>query len=536
MTGILPFAGLALEVLNSLRIGIERISRQSMLFGVAILVVAFLDVWWISGDLFHHGIDEGIYLEGGRRVASSESPYVDFFALTGPLTFWIEGTLARLGGVNVTLMRLPVALDLAFLVWAVYWLALQFERAFFSAGLALMFLVYETKVTQLVVNHRWDSAALGTAAVLFAVSADRTGGRKMWMLSGCLAAAAAWATPTVLLVAVPLLLWSGRRGIGGVLSFLGGGAVVTLLAAGYLESRHALGPMIESMRWTSVNYAGANSVPYGFLGFAPSMPSNDRGLAERVATLAWSGWNALPAVLPPVAILGWAWRLWRRKDSGEQPRLILLLAATVAMVLSAWPRWSSMQLLFVDGLPFTLCGILFHRSLSARWRPGLYAGLILLTAGLGVQKAAAPLNYWSFSTRAGTMRGVMDDAGFLDPFERQIHTGDTLFVFPYHPVLYPLLNARNPTRYSFLQPGMMTAEDERKALTELAASQPHWVILGDFSREVVLSIWPGSDPARIPMEAMHDYLLTHYRETARVRETWGPLILMERIETPLPLP
>ena len=379
-----------------MRIGINLNYSRRFLVGILVFGAAFLYVLWISGGLFHHGIDEGIYLEGGRRVASGESPYRDFFVFTGPLTFWIEGALARLAGVNIAFMRLPVALDLAFLTWAVFWLALRVEEVFFSASLAMAFLVYETKISQLVVNHRWDSAALAMAAVVAALSVDRKSIRKVWVLSGCLAACAGWATPPVALVAVPLLLWSGRRGIGGVLSFLGGGAAVTLMAAGYLESRHALGPMIESMRWAAANYAGSNRVAYGFLNLAPRLPLKDHGLAERAAALAWSGWNVLPAILPLAAVAGWTWRLLRHKDSSQRPQIIGLLAAMIAMVLSAWPRWSSIQLLFVDALPFTLCGILLHRSLDARWQPGLYTGIILLTAGLGLYKAAVPLNYWSF--------------------------------------------------------------------------------------------------------------------------------------------
>ena len=516
----------------------NRIERSRFYLGIGVFAFALVYVAWLSGDSFRHGIDEGIYIEGGRRVASGESPYRDFFVLTGPLTFWVEGILARWGGVNILLMRLPVAVDLGFLTWAVYWLGLQFEGAAFSTGLAFVFLTFASKPAQMVVNHRWDSAALATAAILMAFAAGRQGSRRLWILSGALAAAAAWATPSVVWIAVPLLVWSVWRGIRGLLGFLVGGISVTLAAAAYLASRHAFGPMMESMRWTAANYAEANRVPYGFLGFASAAAPAGSGLVEKLIAFAWSGWNVLPAILPLIAVAGWSWFLMRRRmardGSNNPPALpgVFLLAAVAALVLSTWPRWSATQLLFTCAIPFALCGLLLHRSLTARLRPGVYAGVLLAASGMAAQKAMTPLSEWTFPTRAGTMRGSADDARLLEPFERNVQPGDTMFVFPYAPALYPLLNARNPTRYSFLQPGMMTAADELEALAELRAAAPRWVVLADFPEAVVFSIWPGSDPARIPMEAMHTYLFVHYREVERSRETWGPLILMERLREP----
>jgi hypothetical protein len=501
--------------------------RQRILLGGAVFAIAFAYVWWIAEDLFSLGVDEGIYLEGGRRVAAGQAVYRDFFVLTGPLTFWTEGSLARLGGTDIPLLRLPMLVDVAFLAWAVYWLAAQFESQWFAAGLSLVFLAFESKVHSLVANHRWDSAALATAAVLAAVAADRRGSRKLWLLAGALAAAAAWATPSVVWVAVPLMLWAARRNLAPALAYLAGGAAVTAAAAGYLASQHALGPMIDAMRWTAANYMQANALPYGARGFTSGAAAAG-GLLRQAGRLAVSAFEALPAALPAVALAGWAWRLGKRREAAETRAIAPLLAVTLALVLSAWPRWSSIQLLFVAAVPFTLCGILLHRSIDARRQPGLYAAFLLLAAISGVQKTAAAFDYSGFSTRAGFLRGTAEDAEYLEPLEQRIQPGDSLFVFPYLPALYPLLDAHNPTRYLYLQPGMMTAGDEREAIAEVEASRPRWVVMAEISRETVLAAWPGSDPSRIAMEAMHLYLRTHYQRVEPVNGKWGGMEILER--------
>jgi 4-amino-4-deoxy-L-arabinose transferase-like glycosyltransferase len=523
--------------------------RQEVLVGVAVAAICLVYVWWIAGAAFNFGVDEGIYFEGGRRIAAGQTVYRDFFVLTGPLTFWIEGGLASWFGTNIPILRLPLLLDVTFLAWAVYWLASRFENRWFAAGLSLVFLVFESRLNLLVVKHRWDSAALATAAVLVALAAQRRGSRLLWMLSGALVAAAAWATPSIVWVAVPLVVWSGRGAgtpacgaetlLGAGCSFdvpsmpraptaprwsfaslLGGAAAVSAAGAAYLASRHALGPMIAAMRWTAANYTQANELPYGAVNLAAGAP----GLFRK----ALYAFEALPAIVPAMALLGWAWRLWRRRDRAEILVVAPLLGVVIGLVLSAWPRWSSAQLLFVSAIPFALCGILLHRTIPPHWRSSLYSAILLIAAVSGVQKAVAVSGRTEFSTRAGWLRGTPEDAEYLEPFERRIQPGDSLFVFPYLPILYPLLDGRNPTRFLYLQPGMMTAEDERQAIAEVDAGRPRWVVMADLSAATVLNAWPGSDPARIPMEAMHGYLRSHYRTVDRVDGKWGPMTILER--------
>jgi len=108
----------------------------------AIFGIALVLLWWLAGDVFKFSRDEGIILDGARRIAQGQQPYRDFFVLTGPLTFWIAGALAKLGG-SLRIIRLPMILDTAFLVWAVYWIASRFASRNFSAAIALAFLAYQ---------------------------------------------------------------------------------------------------------------------------------------------------------------------------------------------------------------------------------------------------------------------------------------------------------------------------------------------------------------------------------------------------------
>ena len=238
-------------------------SNRKPLVGAVVFGLAFLYLYWIAGDVLRIAGDEGIYLEGGHRVALGQQPYRDFFVFTGPLTFWLEGALARWSGMNLVVMRLPAMLDAAFLTWIVYWFTSRYARALYSAGVAIAYLAYGARPRLLNVNHRWDSAALATGAVALALAAHRTGRSAYWLAAGFLAVAAAWATPPVLLVALPLLWWGVRRGAGSAFAFLGGGTLAAAAGAGYLQWSGALTPMLQSMHWAGANYTAANRVAYG---------------------------------------------------------------------------------------------------------------------------------------------------------------------------------------------------------------------------------------------------------------------------------
>jgi hypothetical protein len=92
-----------------------------------------------------------------------------------------------------------------------------------------------------------------------------------------------------------------------------------------------------------------------------------------------------------------------------------------------------------------------------------------------------------------------------------VSPGDSLFAFPYEPVYYFLTAGQNPTRYLWLQPGMMSSSDESTALTKLRARPPQWIIYRDLAPADYLRIWPGSDPAHLRMKSIEDWIRANYR-------------------------
>jgi hypothetical protein len=494
--------------------------RQRELAGIVFGLLALLYLYWIAHDLLSTAGDEGIYLEGGRRVALGQQPYRDFFVLTGPLTFWLEGILAKAGGMRLDIMRLPVIVEAAFLAWAVYRFLSRYAGVLYSAGAAFAFLACESRLRLLNVNHRWDSAALATGAAVAALEAYRRDRAGPWAVCGALTAAAALATPSMLVLALPFVIWCALAGFRRVLAFAAGGGLVAVSAAIYLQSHHALLPMLGCLRWTASNYASPNRIAYGSFSFA-SAPANIWSY-----TLAFL-WEVIPAAAPVAALVGWmCW--WRIRNQRPEPEILALSAVAAALVFSAWPRWSPDALLHTMSVSWFLSALLLYRATTARQRFWVCGVAIVLSAASVIVKSFAPLDSLPCETRVGTLRDPGGECEYLAGLERWAQPGDSLFSFPYMPSLYYFLNARNPSRYSFLQPGMMTSADENQALEEVRTNPPRWVIYEDFPTEAVMAIWPGSDPARIPMPYLNAYIASHYTTVDRVAGPWGRVAVMER--------
>ena len=109
-----------------------------------------------------------------------------------------------------------------------------------------------------------------------------------------------------------------------------------------------------------------------------------------------------------------------------------------------------------------------------------------------------------------------------------VRPGNSLFVFPYFPTIYFLTKGVNPTRFSYLQPGLMTDGDEAAALQELTANPPEWVLYDDVPPELYLKHWPSSDPKRLRLNSIEQFLSVNYLVVEKQSHRLGDFALLRR--------
>lgn len=469
-----------------------------------LLLCAGAYVGWLAASHFTLALnDEGIYLDGGLRVLHGQTPFKDFFALTGPGTFLLEAASMRVFGATLAAARLPVVFDIAILTACVFWLAARLSNQGTAAIASFTFLAFATLgETAAAANHRWDSSAWAVLSAALAVAAATSARRTPAFVAGIAAGIAAWCTPPVALatVAISAGLIAYRETRRLVPAYAGGVALALVAGTVWIATRGALPAMLDSLLWSAANYAGANRVWYGSVtgGYANLLHGGTAaGAAMTIALLVFL---TLPATLPFFSAM---W-LWKRPPM----TVVLLWSLGLALIASTYPRWDLNHLTWISAPFYALAAALIAQ---ARFRKAIGAIALIAAASCFMVNVQQRLHETARVTSVGTLHGSAADLDILETIQTRVGPSETLFVFPYRPMLYFVTGAQNPTRYSFLQPGMFSDRDQSEALRELRAHPPQWVFYTYVAPEAYLRIWPGSDPRRLKMSGIEDFLKENYR-------------------------
>lgn len=510
--------------------------RQDLLLAAGVFVAAGAAVWLLWANRFFLSLDEGIYLAGAQRMLRGQVPYRDFFILTGPGTFWLQAAIQGLLGSTLRNARLALAFDLAILTATVYWLTAQLTRRNYALVVAATFFALETRpLFRMYVNHRWDSGALGLLAAALIFAGTENPRALTFLAAGIAAAAAAWVTPSMLILLMLLAMWvlmvqELRRQL---LPYLLGVASISLLGGGILFFQGALLPMFQDLLWTSRHYPAANAVPFGYGAIAAGGLRAILAGAKASALVARAtGFLSvvLPVALPVAVYAAWLARRLRHKQMDQREKLAtLLMLASFGFVLSTYPRWSADQLLFIAPIFYVLAGYLLSNVLRGRILS--IAGAVLV---LGV--AVASLSYSvlqirsepEIATRIGRLHAATSDQAIIKLAGSRVKPGDSLFVYPYLPMVYFLTGGQNPTPYLFLQPGMMQQPDYEAALSALRAQPPQWVFYFAFSLATYHGIWPAADPRALNLTPVDHFILSNYHPVGILQGAGTNFFLLER--------
>lgn len=477
----------------------------------AVFVCTALVLWWLFGQrlgiTYPKGTnDEGIYLDGARRILAGQIPYRDFFAYLGPGAFWNTAAAFAVFGVTMEAAHVLLVADVALITACLYWITAKLGGRTAALWLAAFYVADTASLRgTLGVNHRWDSGALLALAAALLLYASLSGARWAWTAAGALAAYAAWTTPSMILVLPPMLGWAAyeRRWTGGCL-FASGVAGVSAAAAGVLAAQGALVPMAREMLWASANYSGANRFPYGgVVGGYGGFFSGARGVDFVVAGVVM-GLFALQALVPVVAAAGLV--LSRQLRTA---RMWWLGACAVGAIAAAAPRMDVGHIAYSTTFAWVIaaCALMrLPRLARTILSIALAAAIVLMAFGaIGVRARLGKIE-----SRVGTLYGDYDTLSLARGLEQAVAPGESFFAFPYLPYAYFLTQGKNPTRYSYLQPGMMTGCEEAAALAELRSAPPRKVLYFDWKPEFILWGWPSTDPKRMRFKMIESWLRANY--------------------------
>ncbi|MGA2143604.1 MAG: hypothetical protein ABSH49_01330 [Bryobacteraceae bacterium] len=472
-------------------------------------------------------IDEGILLDAAERMAHGQRLYVDFFAYLAPGSFWLQELAFRILGITLAAGRIIVCLDFSLQCAVVFWLMARLGYPRAGALTVLVFLGLEASNPVLLSpSHRWDSAALALLSVACGVEGHLSGKRMWWILAGLFAGAAAVCTPTMVLVAAgTVVALIARRGF--LWPYLAACAGVWAAAAAFMLARGIALPFLHQLAWTAANYARVNVTPYGrfnggWQGFLDSTAAAPAPLRAFLFLIA-----ALPAILPVVSLLGWL-LAWRSVSKPLRFSIAWMLAVMVAMVLTTWPRPDIGHLATVAPLGYALAGLLLAVR-APRWFGLAVAAVMLPWAVVSlVESGQAIASAATIPSPAGNLRLAPAVRPAIARLLSLVHPSQPLYVHPYLPLFYFLTQAANPTRYSYLGPGMMTAADQASALADLKRNPPDWVLYLPLDARTVQRVFPSAPADSVHFAAIENWIAANYRPLNPPLEIEGYRLLARR--------
>jgi hypothetical protein len=107
-------------------------------------------------------------------------------------------------------------------------------------------------------------------------------------------------------------------------------------------------------------------------------------------------------------------------------------------------------------------------------------------------------------------------------------------VYPYSPIQYFITQARNPTRFSYLAPGMMTREEEAEALAQLQSQPPQWLLYLPLDRDEFLRVFPHATSLSGHFETLETWLTQNYKPVEQPAVNLGGYRLWQRVEMARP--
>lgn len=463
----------------------------------AVFALSFAFVWWLAGDRLILINDEGIYLSHAARIAAGEVLYRDLFGITGPGSFWLLAIVFKIAGVSLAAAHVVLAAEIATLTTIVFFVSRNVSDAASAAVTAVIFLALNASDGSMMTNnHRWDA---DTYTILGVVAVWR--GRPL--LGGFLLALAVWTTPifaitAVTVVAATLLIGQSpwRVMAGGAAGFAAG--LTALIVTGSFPG------FIENLLWAKDNYSEANRMGYGaVIGGYPALFDGASGTVEYAVRAMIVVGMTLPVWLPPLCGL----LVLRNRDQN----LIYFLVCGISMIAGVSPRFDVGHLVFAVPLFYPIAAAFLQRAKWTVLPIGAIAGVFVLSAVL--QRADTE----RIDTPIGRVRTDHDSAEMVRWLTANIHPGERLFVYPYPPIAYFLTGSQNVSQFCVLQPGLFTEGDEKKATEDMLRRPPAKVLYMDVAKEQYLRIWPASDPNRLELRYLHNFVTRNYQDTLQFR-------------------
>ncbi len=467
--------------------------------------------------------DEGIYVYEAKRVLDGEVMYRDFFNVIGPGPIYLHALAYLLLGpslVTVGLVGVVLAAASATLTCALSSRYVN-RRLAILAGVCVVVTVFPGYPSS--DHHRWTAFFALAVAQTLTLALDRNH-RGFSLLAGLLLGAQTTCVHTtavgvtimaLLATALCNLPWRSRMQHIGVL-LIGWMAVVgaTLLA---MWRAGAWDDMVYAcITYVAQRYIWLGLEHFGSIPFYLVLTIYARTLADRFEGVVFLALTVSVVVIPWTAFLSRGLKVVGRLASRHSLPVesIPLLFAVVdyGMMAPAWnhahfmhvaPLFMVVVVIWMRGLYEVATGPNGQPSVPSRIIAAALPVAMLVAGGYHLLKAPSgfrhAIQFNGGSVYTGSARLAMQFQELVPLVNRLTKPDDPIFVYPWGPLYYFLLQRRNPVPNNILAPSLQSDAQFAEVLARLNHAKPR-LILRERPDDVYLkNLFPAIGTARDPM-------------------------------------
>ena len=446
--------------------------------------------------------DEGIAAMGAWRVFRGELPYRDFFAVETPLSFYLVAPFYALFGVSLETGRAVAQVLGVGMILCVLRLSLRWIESPLFAAVPLAFLCQAGVGIFPFASHHWFANLFCLVAVLAADRALASPGKAGWWLagaSGALALESLQDQGGLMLLGLGIVAAlvperSARR--RALLQLLGGAVLAGLPFALVVLPRAGLAAV-----WRDL-------VVFPLTGYRAT-EGNDLGFFQPFVELAsqWTSgaWRHAPfftasATVTSVALIAapiaapflilWTWR----RRGGRIAPAALLLAASIAFVLTAFHRWAPINLQWAAAPPALAVAFWLHHEHETkprrRWPAAVAVVLVCAFVVFGVARIfqAADQRIWfTVDSPAGRTRVPGRTIGqhvqeMIAAVGERVPAADPVVVYGWPNWGFAMLRV-SPLRWDvFAPPAFPPGALSHDAILEVESKQVPWIVTPPFEQ------------------------------------------------------
>jgi hypothetical protein len=424
--------------------------------------------------------DEGILLQGADRLLRGEKLYLDFLEFLPPGGFLLTATWLWGTKINLFAARTLTAVVIVAIASSSYLIGYRILRSAAVPAIFAMAWVVMSQGGWTQVNHHWFTTMfcmIQLCALVFWIDAPH----RLFFLgvAGLAGGTAAMITPSrgaLMLVAGLAAFSTARRQFGELIIYCATALMMPLFLILYVASQGALSAAFDSViLYPLKQYAGIQSVAYG---------------------AGWGIQNLLIVLLFPAATILAVLHISRDWRAAVSDRLLRLF---VCSALAAFCGFS----VRADIAHITFAAPLIIPLLQYCIPPVFFSARLFRLATLSVIGLALGMSSTVFLTVAlltvrspelqtprGSVKVLRPDTKLLIQRVMDLPPNDTIFFYPFDPLLAFLTDRANPSRLDVFVPNYTTVaqfENECRSVTRSAK----WIVVD----HGMIESWEGIFPA-----------------------------------------